>query len=553
MDRLIMFAAAAALACAARVAAAVDWLQFGFDPAHSGRNPDETRLDASNVARLQLRYSVALPGTVPGAPVLLGSVAVPGGVRDVLYATQENGTLLALDAASGAVLWSRYPAGSNACALPGADARCTTASSPAIDPGRQFVYAYALDGFVHKYKVGDGSEVSGGGWPELATRKPELEQVSSALAIATARNGSSYLYVVHSGPAWLPDDSGDYQGHLTAINLGSGSQIVFNAVCSDAGSVHFVKNDPNPPITLLPDCPQQRMQAPNDSTPFPTGDAGIWGRAGVVYDADTDRIFVSTGNGVFDANNGGHNWSDSVLALPAALDAARTAPADSYTPDNFLNMMYYDLDLGSTSIAILPMPPQSTRPHIGAQSGKDGNVRILDLDDLSGAHEAGHTGGELYVGSVPQDNEVKTQPLVWTDPHDGLSMLILVNNFGVSATQIVTDHARGNFPALRSAGAPNWINTGTPVRGSATSAGGTSAVLANDVLYYAGASGVSALDPRTGATLWNDASMGAADASATSSFRKQSVIVANGWLYVTDGQGMLWVYQGDEVFVGGFE
>ena len=552
MPRTVVFATVAALACSTHAAAA-DWLQFGFDPAHSGRNPRETLLDAANVARLRLRYSVALPGTVPGAPVLLSSVTTPVGVRDVLYATQANGALLALDAASGALLWSRYPSTTHPCALPTADDQCTTASSPAIDPGRQFVYSYALDGFVHKYTVGAGSEITGGGWPQLTTLKPELEQFSSALAFATARNGTTYLYVVHSGPAWLPDDSGDYQGHLTAINLSTGTQVVFNAVCSDLGSQHFVRNDPNPPTTLQPDCPQQQMNAPGDPTPFPTGDAGIWGRAGVVYDADTDHIYVSTGNGVFDANNGGHNWSDSVLSLPAAFDAPLTAPFDSYTPANFLNLMYYDLDLGSTSIAILPMPPQSTRPHIAAQSGKDGNVRILDLDDLSGAREAGHTGGELYLGSVPQGNEVKTQPLVWTDPNNGLSMLILVNNFGVSATQIVTDYARGNFPALRSAGAPNWINGGTPVHGSATSAGGTSPVLANNVLYYAGASGVSALDPRTGATLWNDASMGAADASANSSFSKQSVIVANGRLYVTDNRGMLWVYEGDEVFFGGFE
>ena len=552
MDRPIMFAAAAAVACVANGAAAADWLQFGFDPAHSGRNPYETQLGASNVSQLRLRYSLALPGDVPGAPVLLGSVATPAGVRDVLYMTQADGTLLALDAASGALLWSRYPASTHPCALPSADDQCTTASSPALDPGRQFVYSYALDGFVHKYKVGDGTEVTTGGWPELATLKPEFEQVSSALALATARNGSSYLYVVHSGPAWLPDDSGDYQGHVTAINLGTGTQVVFNAVCSDAGNVHFVMNDPNPPILQQPDCPQQQMQAPNDPGPMPTGDAGIWGRAGVTYDAGTDRIFISTGNGVYDANNGGHNWSDSVLALPAALDSAMTLPSDSFTPVNFLNLMYYDLDLGSTSITIVPAPPGSMLPNIGAQSGKDGNVRLLDLNDLSGMRQPGYTGGELYVGSVPQGNEVKTQPLVWIDPNNGLSMLIIVNAFGVSASRVTTDQAR-HFPALLDSGSPNWVNAGTQVNGSATSTGGTSPVLANGVLYYAGCSGVSALDPRTGATLWNDASMGAADADTPSSFHKQSVIVVNNRLFVADKHATLWVYEGDALFANGFE
>jgi hypothetical protein len=550
---VVTVATTAALGCGSLSATAADWLQFGYDAAHSGTNPSETALTGANVARLKLLYSAPLPGLVPGAPVLLSGVSTSAGIRDVLYATQSNGALLALDASSGALLWSRYPAPTTACPVPNGNGPCTTATSPVIDPNRKYVYNYGLDGFVHKYTAGDGSEVSGGGWPELATRKPEIEQVSSALTFATARNGTTYLYVVHSGPAWLADDSGDYQGHVTAINLSSGAQVVFNAVCSDMGNVHFVKNDPNPPTTLQPDCPQQQMQAPGDPGPYPTGDAGIWGRAGVVYDAATDRIYISTGNGVYDANNGGHNWSDSVIALPAALDSARTAPLDSYTPDNFLNMMYYDIDLGSTALAIAPPPPGSTRPNIALQGGKDGNVRILDLDNLSGAGGPAHTGGELYIGAVAQGNEVKTQPLVWTDPNGGASMLIIANSFGISAVQIITDSSNGNLPALRTSGAPNWINSGTPVRGSATSTGGTSPVLANNVLYYAGGSGVSAINPRTGATLWSNAAMGAADATTSSSFHKQSLIVVNGRIYVTDNHNTLWAYQGDEVFAGTFE
>jgi hypothetical protein len=239
--------------------------------------------------------------------------------------------------------------------------------------------------------------------------------------------------------------------------------------------------------------------------------------------------------------------------LPAALDTARTAPLDSYTSGNYLNMMYYDMDLGSTAIAIAPPPPGSTRPNIALQGGKDGNVRILDLDNLSGAGAPGHTGGELYIGSVAQGNEVKTQPVVWTDPNGGASMLIIVNSFGISAVQIITDSSNGNLPALRTSGSPNWINSGTPVRGSANSTGGTSPVLANNVLYYAGGSGVSAINPRTGATLWSNAAMGAADANTSSSFHKQSLIVVNGRIYVTDNHNTLWAYQGDGIFAGTFE
>ena len=537
---------------AAAPASATDWLQFGFDASHSGVNPEETALTRSNVAQLKLLYSTTLPGKAEGAPVLLSQVATPAGTKDVLYLTLNTGTLIALDAATGALLWSQRPAQVHACA---ADASpCFTTSSPALDPNRQFVYSYALDGYVHKYDVRDGTEITGNGWPQLASAKPDVEAESGALGFATAHNGTAYLYATFAGAPWLPDFSGyDYQGHITAINLATGAQTTFNVMCAEQGSVHFVKSDPNPPVSATPDCLQQWFT--NNGSTLADGDGGLWGRGGATYDPRNDRVYISTGNGLFDANNGGNNWSDSVLALPAALDQARTTPLDSYTPANYQNMMYYDTDLGATSVALVPAPAGSSRTHIGVQVGKDSYLRIIDLDDMSGLGGPGYTGGELFIGSVAQGYMVVTQPLVWTNPDTGAIMFIVASNFGISATELIVDSANGNLPAFRRSGPPNWLNAGTPVPGSATSTGGTSPVLANGVLYYAGASGVLALDPASGTTLWSDTSMGAANSSTPSSFHKQSLIVANGRVYVPDNRGTLWVYEGpsDIVFANGFE
>ena len=539
------------LAMVGAPALATDWLQFGFDPSHSGVNPAEHTLTHANVAQLGLFYSATLPGKVEGAPVLLTNVTTPLGVKDVLYMTATNGTLIALDAANGTLLWSQYPADTHSCAIQASP--CVTTSSPALDPNRQFVYSYALDGRVHKYRVGDGVETTSGGWPQLASAKPDVETESSALAFATTYNGTTYLYTTFGGAIWLPDFSGyDYQGHITAINLATGTQITFNVACSDQGSVHFVKNDPNPPVSVTPDCVQQWFT--NNGNTLADGDGGIWGRGGVTYDPANNRIYVSTGNGLYSANNGGHDWSDSVLALPAALDTARTAPLDSYTPANYQYMMYNDYDLGATSVTLVPAPVGSAKTHIGVQAGKDSYLRIIDLDNMSGMGGPGYAGGELFIDSVAQGFMMIAQPVVWTNPATGAIMLIVANNWGISATQIIVDTSNGNLPALRKSGAPNWINAGVPVPGSATSTSGTSPVLANGVLYYAGGSGVLALDPASGSTLWNDASMGAADANNRSSFHKQSLIVANGRVYVADDHGKLWVYQiSDDIFANGFQ
>ena len=241
------------------------------------------------------------PAAADGAPVALSAVVTPGGTKDLLFSTTKAGHIVAIDAATGAQVWSKPHTGSSS----------QTNSSPAIDPGRLYVYSYGLDGFVHKHLVGDGTEVTTGGWPELATLKGNVEKVAGALAIATAGSGTTYLYVAQDG---YIGDGGDYQGHVTAINLANGTQKVFNMLCSDQ-FVHFVA------APGTPDCAARR--------------SAIWAKDGIIYDSVTDRIYMATGNGQFNANTGGHNWGDSVLALAPDGSGNGANPLDSYTPTTF--------------------------------------------------------------------------------------------------------------------------------------------------------------------------------------------------------------------------
>jgi hypothetical protein len=124
---------------------------------------------------------------------------------------------------------------------PHTGAGSVTNSSPAIDPtNRLYVYSYGLDGKAHKHQVGDGIDITTGGWPQLASLKPQVEKVAGALSTATAHNGANYLYVPHGG---YNGDGGDYQGHVTAIDLSTGRQNVFNTLCSDQ-FVHFTTSTP---------------------------------------------------------------------------------------------------------------------------------------------------------------------------------------------------------------------------------------------------------------------------------------------------------------------
>ena len=486
--RLAGWLMAVALAvAAAHPVRAYDWLQFNGDDAHSGNNTAELILGAGNVATLVQKFQAALPGTADGAPVFLESVATSSGTRDLLFVATTNGWIVALDASTGASVWS-HQYGPNGC-ISSNGGTCFTTSSPAIDPNRQYVYAYGLDGKTHKYQVGDGLEIKTGGWPQTASLKGQNEKASSALATA-AVTGTHYLYVAQGG---YPGDGGDYQGHVTVIDLATGNQNVFNAACSD----------------------QSRHLQLNDASCTSTRNA-IWARPGVIYDAGTGRIFVGTGNGNYNGTTLARNWSESVLAINPDGTGANGKPLDSFTPSNFQSLDSADADLGSTAPAILPVPPNSIVQRLAVQGGKDNKLRLLNLSNLSGQSGPGSTGGEIQAAfNVPQGGNVLSQPAVWIDPADGSTWVFVTTNNGASGLKLFVD-ANGN-PTLAS----QWQNA----------LGGTSPVVANNVLFYAGNTSIRALDPATGASLWSAALGG--------SVHWQSPIVANGMVYVASNAGNL--------------
>jgi outer membrane protein assembly factor BamB len=447
-----------------------DCLQFGCAP-----EPVARAVTKSNVGKLVQDWSVDLPEASDGSPLYVAGVAIRGRQRDLIVVETTAGRTMAVDAHTGAQIWSTdAPLGP----------RWTT-SSPAVDRNREFVYSYGLDGYVHKYQMNNGLEVRDG-WPQLVTLKPDVEKCSSPLTIATAANGHTYLYAAIAAYP-IPGDDGDYQGHVVAIDLDGNSQKVFNALCSD----------------------QQRHFAVGDCKDL---QGGIWARGGAVYDAETDRVFVTTGNGAYDADQGGFNWGTSVVALRPDMTTDRGAPLDSYTPVNYQQLTDDDLDLSSTTIAILPRTSDS-QPHLGVQSGKDEQIRLLDLDDLSGQGGPRHVGGEIEVIGVPQGWQVHTQPVAWLAP-DGSAWVFFGTGGGVSGLKL---DLSGEKPHL----ATQWVIGG----------GASSPVLANDVLYVAHSNSLRAIDPETGEILWTSTEIG--------DVHWQTPIVGGDHLYICDAAGHL--------------
>jgi len=119
-----------------------DWLQFA-SPVLEGRGGQRNPISASNASRLATLWRVAIAEQSDGAPVYVSNVLTKRGFIDLLITSTTRGRVIALDADRGTLVWQTTPPGGP---------RWTT-SSPAVDPKKEFVFAYGLDGYVHKYAI----------------------------------------------------------------------------------------------------------------------------------------------------------------------------------------------------------------------------------------------------------------------------------------------------------------------------------------------------------------------------------------------------------------
>ncbi len=371
-----------------------DWPQFNYSNQRSGTGPADTGITRQTLSRLTLR-TVKLPGTADSSVIELHDITVDGHPRDLLVLTTSYGHTVAVDAQTGRILWEFTPPGTSA--LEGSP-QFTTAT-PVADPDRRYVYATSPEGKIYKLALATGREVRTGHWPVAVTLDPSREKLASPPSL----DGPN-LIVVNDG---YIGDIPHYQGHVVSINRATGKiEAVFNSLCSNRH--HLIV-----PST----CPQT--------------DSGIWGRSGAVVEPDGD-ILVATSNGYSSSKvsfDGHTYWSDSVLELSPSLKLLH-----NWTPTDQLYLTADDLDLGSTSPALLP-------DHLAVQGGKSGVLSLLNLKRLDGTTgPAGpRTGGELQTIAAPGHTDVFSEPAVWTSP-SGTTYVFVTTGAGTAAYRLGTDH-----------------------------------------------------------------------------------------------------------------
>jgi outer membrane protein assembly factor BamB len=339
-----------------------NWPEFGLNPQRTGSTDDATGITAANVGHLHLRR-VQLPGTVDNSPIYLSGVNVEGSVRNVVVVTTTYGITMAIDPASGQILWKFTPPGISTWA---GTAQITVAT-PIADASSGYVYATSPNGLVHKLSLENGSEAAG--WPARITVLPSREKLTAGLNIA----GDELL----ASTGGYIGDAPPYVGHIVAINLQTGHiEAVFNTLCANR---HKIINPPS----------------------CDASDSAILSRSGPVVLRGGKRVLIATGNAPW---NGTTDFGDSVIEL--SLPGLRFVQA--YTPADQEHLNTSDTDEGSGSPALLP-------GDLVLQGGKDGLLRVISLDHMDGRAKPfpEQTGGQLQLLPTPGGAELFSAPAVW--------------------------------------------------------------------------------------------------------------------------------------------
>jgi outer membrane protein assembly factor BamB len=394
----------------------------------------DTHIDAGNVGKLK-RLQVHLDGTLDSSPIYVAGKIV----LTTIYGRTE-----ALNPKNGKVIWRFTPP---AYAHVAGSAQITN-SAPVESTDRTAVYAAASDGRVRKLRLKDGKVL----WTTSITRDPTHEKITSPL------NVSRGLVLATTGG--YIGDAPPYQGHVVSMSEKTGRvQHVWNSLCSDRHTI------------IVPSTCR-------------SSDSAIWSRNGAAVDPRNGDIVVATGNAPW---NGSTDWGDSVAVL--SPDASKMLR--HWTPVDQQHLNESDLDLGSTSPAFL-------QDGYALQGGKDGKLRLLQLDKLPGINTA--TGGELQTVPTPGNSLLFSEPAIWKG-----TWAFVSSSGGTQAWRLEGDH-------LVSA----WSNGNS----------GTSPVLAGALLYVAGSGGIHVYQPESGkdvATL------------SVGSLHWQSPIVADGRVIIGEG------------------
>lgn len=345
------------------------------DNLHTGQNLNETVLTTGNVNANQFGkvFSYSVDGYIFAQPLYVAGVTIPGqGIHNVVYVATENDSVFAFDADDlvSQPLWqtSFINPSNGVTTVPAQDVQANyydiptqvgITATPVIDPSIDTMFVLART-------------------KEVTNGVTSYIQRLHALNITTGAEQAGSPVVV--------------QATVSGTGLGgNGSQVVFDSLRENSRPGLLLVNatvylswasleDISPWHGWLIGYSESPLQQMGVFNTTPNGSAGgIWGGGGGTVADSSGNIFVTTGNGSFDANKGGIDYGDSVVKLTSA--GGTLSVADYFTPFNQASLSFADWDLAAGGTMLLPDQPGSF-PHLLMAGGKGSTIYEINRDNM---------------------------------------------------------------------------------------------------------------------------------------------------------------------------
>ena len=346
------------------------------DIARSGWNDNETVLTTSNVDVQHFGRLFTLPvdDQVYAQPLVAGKITIRNTLHNVVYVATVNNTLFAYDGDNGKLYWQKnYTAPgmrppkntdmTGACGGNYSDfsGNIGIVGTPVIDAAKRTMYFVARSTtgstfvqYLHAVDLVDGHEMTGSPVKITATYSGNGEGSNNNVLLfdplrQNQRQGltlvNGVVYVTFSSHC----DWGPYHGWILGYDAATlQQQIVYNAT--------------------------------------PNGYAGGMWESGTGMAADAEgNLYVVTGNGTVGTSADPTSLTNRAeSALKLAPNGSTLRVASYFTPDNYQFLNDNDLDYGGMGALLIP------NSSYYLTGGKDGNLYLLNKDDMGGYRSSGN-------------------------------------------------------------------------------------------------------------------------------------------------------------------
>jgi hypothetical protein len=340
------------------------------DNARTGSYLNEKVLTPRNVNARQFGrlFAMQVDGDVYAQPLFLAGVPIPGkGKHDVVFIATEHDSVYAFDAYGNPAepLWKTSFLKEGATAVPQGDVACYfiqpevgITSTPVIDAKTGTLYVLA------RTKMGRTFSAN------------EYHQKLHALAVTNGVEKFGGPVEIRASVQGRGDGSTGGQVRFGALRENPRASLLLSnntvylswASSCDVGPYHG--------WVMAYDALTLRQKAVFNDSPD-ADDGGIWASdTGIAADKD-GNVFAATGNGRFDAQNGGRDYGDTLLKL----SGHDLKVADYFTPFDADRLNADDDDLGSGGPLLVPDQPGPHR-HLALIGGKAPLIYLVDRDQL---------------------------------------------------------------------------------------------------------------------------------------------------------------------------